>query len=95
MACGELKLKIDEYYELTQRQFYNILKGHNKHQQLLQQQSWEQARLIAYFSATFEKKAPSITKFLPFEWETEAVLKELQPTRTREQLKAHFDKLEK
>lgn len=89
-------LEINYFYSLLPREFYNILIGYRQKEENNFKTSWEQTRLIAFHSAfTFESKDKEVTpeKFKPLPWDEEQPTAK-KATRTREEMKAMFKKLD-
>ena len=65
-------IKLNELYELSPREFYNITKGKADRDNQKEQREWERSRLIAFY--VFKSaggKANNISQFMPFPWENE------------------------
>jgi hypothetical protein len=95
LACGKIGLSIADYYNLTQRQFYNIAQGYSQKQQEIIQTSWEQTRQSSFINMLCHgdgKKTKNLTpqKWMPFPWEDEEESAPRKPKFTNEQLKEHF-----
>jgi hypothetical protein len=43
-------MDIDSFYDFTPRQFYNKVKGFEQHQEWIQDQEWQRARVISFFA---------------------------------------------
>lgn len=61
MALGEIGLEIDQFYYLTPREFYNLLRGYRKKEQEKEKLSWEQVRLQIYYSVLPYSKETNLT----------------------------------
>ena len=95
-----MDLKIDYFYSLSPREFYNIVQGYSKRKENTVKLSWEQTRLVAFYAAfQMETKDKKITpqKFIPLPWDEKENLsiEAKKPTRTREEMKAMFKNIDK
>ena len=98
MICGEIGLKVDEYYSLNYRQYNNIVTGYAENKIQNYRNNWERTREIAFWAAIPSidpKVARKLTsqQFMPFDWEDAP--KDRKPKFTHEQIKEHFDKIDK
>lgn len=93
MACGEIGLDIQYFYQLTPREFNNIVKGFAKKREDALHLSWEQTRSIMFTVAApnlpKSKKHLKITDFMPFPWE-KSTTEKTKPNK--EDLKEVFKK---
>lgn len=63
-------IKLNELYELSPREFYNITKGKADRDNLKEQREWERARMISFWiTKSAGIKVGSISQFMPFPWE--------------------------
>lgn len=72
------------WYEMTEEEAEAIFKAKSDDRR----EKWEQTRLVSYFSATFSKNPPTITKFMPFDWDNEKNIADLKnrPKSTKERM---------
>jgi len=64
LAFGELELLPDEFYKMSWKEFYLMVKGYNKRYWL----GWEHTRLLSYTMASTvqrKKRLPSMKKWMP------------------------------
>ena len=90
-------MSIEQFYNIEERQFFNISKGYKQKQLEAAQLSWEQTRAIMYavhLSTPTDKKRKkvSIQEFMPFEWEQK---QQKVKSRTPEEIKALHKKWDK
>lgn len=107
LACGEIGLSINDFYNLTQRQFYNILRGYNKKQTELNDKhidSWSQTRKLIFWIIKMNGD-PKFTRTLteekiiqlPGDEKQKTLVKNKgrKPRFSREELKETFKELDK
>lgn len=89
IACGEMGLNISYFYNLTPRQFQNIVDGYTRKAERLSKEKWEQTRWICFYAAGPHcKKIKSLKDTIHFEWDEEDKFS-IQDDRTpEEQLKS-------
>ena len=90
-------MSIDDFYNIEERQFFNISKGYKEKEMNAAKLSWEQTRAIMYtvhLSTPTDKKRKkiSIQEFMSFDWEKK---KEKVKARTPEEIKALHKKWDK
>ena len=74
VACGEVRLSIQEFYKLTPRQFSNIMKGYRNKEDNLSKERWVIARKLMYASmAPYLNKSVKETDLIPFDWEKDTL----------------------
>tara|TARA_R100000306_G_C4382307_1_gene146366 strand:- start:10735 stop:11070 length:336 start_codon:yes stop_codon:yes gene_type:complete len=103
LACGEIGLKVNYFYSLTPRQFFNIQAGYFKKQERLLENDWLQTKVLSYFvfSSIPKKKAKqkSFPDFVEAFFETKQEYKperlDENPEERRERLRAFFNKVDK
>lgn len=70
LACGELGVSPEVFWNMTMRELINVVNGARNKQKIEYENSWDQARLIAYYSAVVHiKNPPSMTAMIPFPWD--------------------------
>lgn len=99
-ACGQIGLSLNDFYDMTPRQFFNISKGYKKQQTRIERLSWEQTRAVMYAihlsipkDPKKGKKTVSLQEFLPFDWEQEKEVKKENTTEEIEKLHKKWDKV--
>lgn len=97
--CGEVGLRIDEFYKLTPRQFQNYLQGVYKKQEadLKLKMTLNRDLEFAMISPYLDKKHKNLTpqKYKPFPWESEQDSAGLKSYKTKEELQAIWDKIDR
>jgi hypothetical protein len=99
LACGEIGLKIDEFYNLTPRQFNNIVIGYNRkennHVKLQMQlfRDLEFAVLSPYFDKKQGIKKPQDYK--AFVWEKPQIDNSKRIFKSKKDLASIFNKVDK
>lgn len=68
--CGEIGLRLVDFYEMTPRQFQNYFEGYADVKAAAQKESWFQTRWLAFYAAAGHlKKGTTPDKLLVFPWE--------------------------
>lgn len=94
-GCGEIGLTITEFYDITPREFDNIVRGYKRKAEFNYKDGWEKTRRLAFaVTAPYIPKKDNITlfDFMPLPWDPD---KEKKPERTPEQVKNIFERWDK
>ena len=96
MLCGEMGLPLVQFYEMTPRQFQNYATGFIDQKESSRKQSWEQARFIAYWSASMGlKKSTKPKDLLSFDWDVEPQMQQAPQMPTEDEINASKEFWEK
>ena len=97
LACGEIGLEIAYFWDLTPRQFENIVTGYRNKEETREKNNWYRARWQMYYSVVAmsgtDKLKPE--ELLPFPWEKEEKTALDIVPKTREEAKAFWDAIDK
>lgn len=98
MACGEIGLQLDYFYELTLRQFSNICQGYFKKRKFQQNETLMAVRKIMYASLLPYQKKGFVEQdlfLMDFEKELNPVIDLEEELREVEEQKAYWEKVDK
>lgn len=91
-------MKLDYFYSLTPRQFDNVLTGYRNKEETKEKLVWERSRYNWWYTVIAQNGSKDfpLNSFHPFPWETinQSSLETKKP-KTRAQLKAEWDEMDK
>jgi hypothetical protein len=95
LALGEIGLEIDQFYYLTPREFYNLLRGYRKKEFDKEKIQWDRVRLQIYYSVLPYSKDKKLSPMdvLTFPWEEQAHAR--RKPKTRAELEQLFNSKKK
>lgn len=98
LFCGELGYKPWEFYQLTPREANNIVNGYRRKEleQFKVQATLFRELEFAFIGPYLDKKHKNLTaqKYKPFAWEKPINNIQNKKPKTREELKAYWDKID-
>tara|TARA_R100000935_G_scaffold57870_1_gene92996 strand:- start:96 stop:551 length:456 start_codon:yes stop_codon:yes gene_type:complete len=97
LACGEIGLEIAYFWDLTPRQFSNIVTGYRNKEEAREKNNWYRARWQMYYSVVAMSGADKLKpeELLPFPWEEEEKIELNSTPKTAEEAKAFWDAIDK
>ena len=76
LACGELGVAVEEFWNMTMRELINVVHGARAKQKVEYENGWSQTRYIAYYSMVPHlKNPPPMKDMLPLPWDINPAIK--------------------
>lgn len=91
-------LSISYFYNLTPRQFQNIVNGYSRKSERLSKEKWEQTRWICFYtSGPHSKKINKLKDTILFPWDEEGEIKidNRTPEEQLKSIKKAWEKIDK
>jgi len=91
-------LTVDQFYDMTAREFRAAAKGYAERTEQEGRERWEQARMVAYYAAAPHlRKSKTMMSLIPLPWDRNPLAEKFGPGErpTPEQIEQMFARLDK